>query len=112
MVKVTVEHDGDVMYSQECRLAVVSLQGLKDEPDANLLNVVGQGPSRVLSYMKLVNHIVRAIVDEIEDPELQALALHGLLEAVERGIRESIQAADVTDEDAPHVIDSTPLYHS
>ena len=94
MVKVTIEHDGDVVCSQECSLAVVSLQSLKDDPEANLLNVVGYGPSRIIAYMKLVAHIVRSIVTEIEDPEMQALALHGLLEAVKEGVRESIQAAD------------------
>lgn len=112
MIKVTVEKDGELMYSEEARLAVVNLQGLKDEDDANLLNITGEGPGKVLVLMKLVGHVVHSILEDVKDPDLQALAMHGLIRAIESAIEKyKSTQADNTDEDALEN-KPIPLYHS
>ncbi len=110
MVKITVEKDGEMLFSQECKLAIVHMQELKDDEDSNLLNVAGEAPGALHAYLKLVRHVVKAILSDIKEPELRLIAIRGVMDAIEGSVKESIQADDA-DEDAPEN-KPIPLYHS
>lgn len=110
MVKITVEKDGELLFTQECRLAIVHMQELKDEEDSNLLNIAGEAPGALHAYLKLIRHVVKAILSEIKDPEMRLIAIRGVMDAIEGSVRESTQADD-TDEDALEN-KPIPLYHS
>ena len=113
MVKITVERDGELMYEEESRLAVVNLQGLKDDEDLNMLNIIGEGPGKLGVFMKLISHIVKSVLDDNKgNPLAQGLAMKGILHAVTTTLEkyESTQADDA-DEDALEN-KPIPLYRS